>query len=51
MPLDPEHAAESFAISPDGAHLTVAYWDQQFNLMMAEKVPGIHSPSRAVSID
>lgn len=51
VPLDPEHAAESFGISPDGAHLTVAYWDQRFNLMIAERVPGIDSPSRTVSVD
>jgi serine/threonine protein kinase len=48
VPPDPEFAAESLAISPDGAHLTVAYSDQLFSLMVAENVPGIERPRAAV---
>jgi Tol biopolymer transport system component len=47
VPPDPEYAAESLAISPDGSHVTVAYWDQLFSLMVAENVPGIRRPRRA----
>jgi Tol biopolymer transport system component len=46
-PPDPDFAAESLAISPDGAQLTVAYWDHLFDLMLAENVPGIGRPRRA----
>ena len=44
FPLDPEYAAESFAISRDGSHVTVAYLDQLFSLMIAENVPGVQRP-------
>ena len=47
LPLDPEYAAESLAISRDGARLTVAYVDQLFSLMVAENVPGVERPRRA----
>ena len=49
VPPDPEFAAESLAISPDGEHLTVAYVDQLFNLMIAENVPGVERPRRAAA--
>ncbi len=39
-------AAESLGISPDGAHLTVAYLDLTSNLMLAENVPGIEARKR-----
>jgi Tol biopolymer transport system component len=44
VPLEPDRTAESFGISPDGAFVTVAYWDQASNLMMADRVPGIERP-------
>lgn len=47
VPADPEVAAESFAISPDGAQLIVAYSDHLFNLMVAENVSGIERPRGA----
>jgi len=47
LPLDPEYAAESLAISRDGSHVTVAYVDQLFSLMVAENVPGVERPRRA----
>ncbi|HVE66849.1 MAG TPA: hypothetical protein VNC59_09730, partial [Thermoanaerobaculia bacterium] len=46
LPLDPEYAAESLAISGDGSRVTVAYVDQLFNLMIGEKVPGVERPRR-----
>ncbi len=39
-------ATESFGISPDGKHVTMAGWEQVFSLMVAERVPGIDSPRR-----
>ena len=45
--MEPDLAAESIGISPDGARLTIAYWDQLSNLMVAEHVPGIERPSGA----
>jgi Tol biopolymer transport system component len=44
VPFETDRAAESFGISRDGSHVTVAYWDQSSNLMMADKVPGIDRP-------
>jgi eukaryotic-like serine/threonine-protein kinase len=46
VPLDPEYAAESLAISHDGTRLTVAYIDHLFNLMVAENVPDVERPPR-----
>lgn len=39
--FDPENFAESFAISPDAKYLTVAGWEQMFNIAIATNVPGI----------
>jgi serine/threonine protein kinase len=39
--LEPDVAAESLAISPDGARLTVSYREQLFSLMLAQDVPGL----------
>lgn len=49
LPLDPEYAAESLAISRDGSRVTVAYVDQLFNLMIAENVPGVERPRRTAT--
>jgi WD40 repeat protein len=49
LPLDPESAAESLAISRDGSHITVAYVDQLFSLMVAENVPGVERPRRTAA--
>lgn len=32
---------ESLGISPDGKRLVIANWDELWNLMLAEHVPGI----------
>jgi eukaryotic-like serine/threonine-protein kinase len=37
--------AESLAISPDGAHLTVSFREQLFDLMLAEDVAGVERPA------
>ena len=42
--FDPESAAESFAISPDGKSLTIASWEQMFDIMIASHVPGVTRP-------
>jgi len=39
-------ATETFGISPDGAHITLAGWEQVFSLMVADRVPGIEPPRR-----
>jgi Tol biopolymer transport system component len=39
-------ATESFGISPDGTHVTMAGWEQIFSLMVAERVPGVESARR-----
>ena len=44
--FDSEMATESFGISPDGEHLTVAAWEQLSILMMAEGVPRVVPPPR-----
>ena len=49
IPLDPEYAAESLAISRDGSRLTVAYIDHLFSLMVAENVPGVARPRRTAA--
>ncbi len=43
--FDPERTTESFGISPDGARLTIASWEQLFSLMLAERVPGVLPPA------
>ncbi|HUL72222.1 MAG TPA: protein kinase [Vicinamibacterales bacterium] len=39
--FDPENSAESFGVSPDGKFLTVAGWEQMFNIMIVNGVSGI----------
>ena len=46
--FDPDVAAESFGLSPDGTRLVVAGWVQLFSLMEAERLPGLLAPPRAV---
>ena len=45
--LAPDLNAESLAISPDGAFLTVAIQEQRFDLMLAENVPGLKGRATA----
>ena len=45
--FDPDVAAESFGISPDGSRLVVAGWLQLFSLMEAEGLKGLLTPPRA----
>jgi eukaryotic-like serine/threonine-protein kinase len=47
--FDPESAAESFGISPDGRSLTIASWEQMFNIMIASHVPGVTRPAGPAS--
>lgn len=42
--FDPELITESFAISPDGVHITLAQWDPVSSLLWAENVTGIAPP-------
>jgi Tol biopolymer transport system component len=44
--FDPENSAESLGISPDGKFLTIAGWEQMFNIMIARHVPGIQGVVR-----
>jgi Tol biopolymer transport system component len=44
--FDPDNSTESFAISPDGRFLTIAAWEQLFNIVIADNVPGIRRPAR-----
>jgi len=44
--FDPDFEAESFGISPDGLHLTIAYKEPLRSLMLAEGVPGISPPKK-----
>jgi eukaryotic-like serine/threonine-protein kinase len=39
--FDPDAPSESFGISPDGARLTVAEWENLSSLLMADHVPGL----------
>ena len=39
--FDPENAAETLALSPDGRFLTIGGWEQLFNVMVANNVPGV----------
>ena len=43
--FDPDNSTESFAISPDGRFLTIAAWEQLFNIVIADNVPGIRRPT------
>jgi len=42
--FDPDVAAESFGLSPDGTRLVLAGWVQLFSLMEAERLPGLLAP-------
>jgi Tol biopolymer transport system component len=44
--FDPDVAAESFGVAPDGSRLVVAGWVQLFSLMEAERLPGLLAPPR-----
>jgi hypothetical protein len=44
--FDPDNSTESFAISPDARFLTIAAWEQLFNIAIADNVPGIQRPTR-----
>jgi serine/threonine protein kinase len=39
--FDPENSAESFAVSPDGRSITIGGWEQMFNILIANHVPGV----------
>jgi serine/threonine protein kinase len=45
--FDPDVAAESFGIAPDGSHMVMAGWVQLFSLMEGEGLPGLLAPPRA----
>jgi serine/threonine protein kinase len=45
--FDPDVAAESFGVAPDGSRLVVAGWVQLFSLMEGEGLPGLLAPPRA----
>jgi Tol biopolymer transport system component len=45
--FDPDVAAESFGIAPDGSRLVIAGWVQLFSLMEAEGLTGLLAPPRA----
>jgi hypothetical protein len=47
--FDPDVAAESFGISPDGKRLVLAGWVQLFSLMESEGLPGLLAPPRGVA--
>jgi len=44
--FDPDVAAESFGLAPDGTRLVVAGWVQLFSLMEADHLPGLLTPPR-----
>ncbi len=44
--FDPDVAAESFGIAPDGSRLALAGWVQLFSLMEGEGLPGLLAPPR-----
>ncbi|MFI5182565.1 MAG: protein kinase [Thermoanaerobaculia bacterium] len=46
--FDPDWAAETFAISPDGKKICLAEWEQVSSIMIAEGVPGVGAPVRRV---
>ena len=45
--FDPDMLTETFGISPDGSRMTISSLEQNFSVMMAERVPGISPPARA----
>ena len=45
--FDPEAPTESFGISPDGSRITLGCQESRYSLMLAERVPGIASTTRA----
>ena len=45
--FDPDWAAETFAISPDGKRICLAEWEQVSSLMTAEGVSGVDRPGNA----
>jgi Tol biopolymer transport system component len=45
--FDPDVAAESFGIAPDGSRLVLAGWVQLFSLMEGERLPGLLAPPPA----
>ena len=45
--FDPDVAAESFGIAPDGSRLALAGWVQLFSLMEGEGLAGLLAPPRA----
>jgi eukaryotic-like serine/threonine-protein kinase len=47
--FDPDVAAESFGIEPDGSRMVLAGWVQIFSLMEAEGLPGLLAPPRGSS--
>jgi Tol biopolymer transport system component len=47
--FDPDVAAESFGIAPDGSRLVLAGWVQLFSLMEGEGLPGLFAPPRAAA--
>jgi Tol biopolymer transport system component len=44
--FDPDVAAESFGLAPDGSRLVLAGWVQLFSLMEADRLPGLLAPPR-----
>ena len=44
--FDPDVAAESFGLSPDGRRLVIAGWQQLFSLMEGQGLPGLLAPRR-----
>jgi serine/threonine protein kinase len=44
--FDPDVAAESFGIAPDGSRMVVAGWVQLFSLMEGEGLPDLFAPPR-----
>ena len=45
--FDPDVAAESFGLAPDGSRLVLAGWVQLFSVMEGEGLPGLFAPPRA----
>ena len=45
---DPDMQTETFGISPDGSRMTIAFQEQTYSLMIAERVPGVLPPTRRV---
>jgi Tol biopolymer transport system component len=40
-PFDPGSFVESFGISPDGQHITIATWKQFFSILVTEDLPSL----------